>query len=311
MTTDQGRVVGSGHDHAGSTNRTRLAIAFAITTLVLAVEVMGAFLTGSLAVLVDAGHMLTDAGGLLMALLAATAMTRPPTLRRTWGYARLEILAAGAQAAILLAVGVYAFVEGIQRLLAPPPIAAGGLLVLGVIGLAANIASVLVLSSSRDHNLNMRAAFLEVVNDALGSVAVIVSALVIAATGWTQADALAGMLISILIIPRALALLRHAGSVLLETVPQGLELDQVRAHVLDLPHVRDVHDLHASQIGTGLPVLTAHVVLDDDCFHDGHTHDLLDTLQDCVREHFHVSVVHSTFQLEPASHAAHETDVHA
>lgn len=311
MTTDEGPLVGSGHDHAGSTNRTRLAIAFAITTTVLAAEIVGAVLTGSLAVLVDAGHMLTDAGGLLMALLAATAMTRPPTARRTWGYARLEILAAGAQAAILLAVGLYAFVEGIQRLVAPPPIAAGGLLVLGFIGLAANVASVLVLSGIRGHNLNMRAAFLEVVNDALGSVAVIVSAVVIAATGWTQADALAGMLISVLIIPRAITILRHAGSVLLETVPPGLDLDQVRGHILDLPHVRDVHDLHASQIGTGLPVLTAHVVLDDACFHDGHTHDLLDTLQGCVREHFHVSVVHSTFQLEPASHAAHETDTHA
>lgn len=299
------------HDHAASASRIRLAIAFAITATVLVAEVVAASLTGSLALLVDAGHMLTDAGGLLMALLAARAMTRAPTPRRTWGYARLEILAAGIQAAVLLAVGIYAFVEGIQRLLAPPEVAATGMLAMGVIGLLANIASVWVLSASRDHNLNLRAAFLEVVNDALGSVAVIVSALIIAATGWTQADALAGMLISTLIIPRALTILRHAGSVLLETVPPGLDLDQVRAHILDLPHVQEVHDLHASQIGTGLPVLTAHVVLDDACFHDGHTHDLLDTLQDCVRKHFHVSVVHSTFQLEPASHANHEHDTHA
>ena len=299
------------HDHAASTSRARLAIALAITSTVLVAEVVVAVLTGSLALLVDAGHMLTDAGGLLIALLAARAMTRPPTARRTWGYARLEILAAGSQAAVLLAVGIYALIEGVQRLLAPPDVAAPGMLAMGAIGLLANIASGAVLSASRDHNLNLRAAFLEVVNDALGSVAVIVSALVITATGWTQADALAGMLISILIIPRAVTILRHAGSVLLETVPPGLDLDQVRTHILDLPHVRDVHDLHASQIGSGLPVLTAHVVLDDECFHDGHTHDLLDNLQDCVREHFHVSVVHSTFQLEPASHAGHEHDTHA
>ncbi len=299
------------HDHAASASRTRLAIAFSITATVLVAEVVAAVLTGSLALLVDAGHMLTDAGGLLMALLAARAMNRPPTPRRTWGYARLEILAAGIQAAILLAVGIYALVEGVQRLLAPPDVAAPGMLAMGVTGLLANIASVAVLSASRDHNLNLRAAFLEVVNDALGSVAVIVAALVIGAAGWTQADALAGMLISILIIPRAITILRHAGSVLLETVPPGLDLDQVRTHILDLPHVQDVHDLHASQIGSGLPVLTAHVVLDDACFHDGHTHDLLDNLQDCVREHFHVSVVHSTFQLEAAGHANHEHDTHA
>ena len=157
----------------------------------------------------------------------------------------------------------------------------------------------------------MRAAFLEVVNDALGSVAVIASALVIQYTGWTQADALAGMLISILILPRTLAILRQAGSVLLETVPQGLQLDDVRSHLLELPHVTDVHDLHASLIGTGLPVLTAHVVVHDQCFHDGQTDDLLDRLQDCVRQHFPVSVEHSTFQLEPASHASHESNTHA
>jgi cobalt-zinc-cadmium efflux system protein len=305
-------LMGAGHDHdvAGS-NRSRLGVALAITATVLVAEVVGAWLTGSLALLVDAGHMLTDAGGLLMALLAATAMARPPTSRRTWGWARIEILAAGAQAAILLAVGIFAFVEGVQRLITPPEVAAGGLFLLGVLGLGANITSVVVLSAGRGHNLNMRAAFLEVVNDAFGSVAVIVSALVIQYTGWTQVDALAGMLISVLIVPRAVTILRQAGSVLLETVPKGLDLGQVRAHLLGLPHVTDVHDLHASLIGTGLPVLTAHVVLEDRCFSDGHTHELLDQLQGCVRQHFDVSVEHSTFQLEPAGHSGHESDTHA
>ena len=244
-------------------NRTRLVIAFVITSTVLVAEVIGALVTGSLALLVDAAHMLTDAGGLLMALLAAKAMARPPSIRRTWGWSRIEILAAGGQAAVLLAVGIYAFIEGVQRLFAPPEMSYGGLLIFGIIGLAANIASMLVLSAGRGHNLNMRAAFLEVVNDALGSVAVIVSALVIATTGWTQADAIAGMAISVLIFPRAVKILREAGSVLLETVPDGLDLVQVRAHLLGVPHVSDVHDLHASLIGTGLPVLTAHVVLED------------------------------------------------
>ena len=301
---------GHKHDVAGS-NRARLGVALAITATVLGAEVVGAWLTGSLALLVDAGHMLTDAGGLLMALLAATAMTSPPTDRRTWGWARIEILAAGAQAAILLAVGIYAFVEGALRLFSPPDVAAGGLLFFGILGLVANIASVVVLSAGRRHNLNMRAAFLEVVNDAFGSIAVIISALVIQYTGWTQVDALAGMVIAVLIVPRAVTILRRAGSVLLETVPKGLDLGKVRAHLLGLPHVLDVHDLHASLIGTGLPVLTAHVVLEDRCFRDGHTHELLDQLQDCVRKHFEVSVEHSTFQLEPAGHDGHENDTHA
>lgn len=299
------------HDHgAATTNRTRLAIAFGITATILVVEVVGALWTGSLALLVDAGHMLTDAGGLLMALVAATLMLRPATDRRTWGWRRAEVLAAGAQAAVLLGVGIFAFVEGVRRLTAPPEVAASGLLAIGVLGLLGNIASLLVLSGGRGANLNMRAAFLEVLNDALGSVAVIVSALVIAATGWTRADALAGMLIAVLILPRALVILREAGSVLLESTPKGLDLEDVRSHILALEHVRGVHDLHASQIATGLPVLTAHVVLDDRCFHDGHAPRLLDEVQACVAEHFDVSVEHSTFQFEPVAHAGHERPGH-
>ena len=212
---------------------------------------------------------------------------------------------------VLLGVGIYAFIEGIQRLITPPEVTSTGLLLaFGIIGLLGNIASLLVLSAGRDANLNLRAAFLEVLNDALGSVAVIISAVVIAATGWTRADAVAGMLIAGLIVPRAITILREAGHVLLEATPKDLDLEVVRDHILALPHVRGVHDLHASQIATGLPVLTAHVVLDDTCFHDGHAPQILDELQTCVAEHFEVSVEHSSFQLEPASHSTHEPGVH-
>ncbi|CAM3379294.1 cation diffusion facilitator family transporter [Occultella aeris] len=298
------------HAHPPTTHRGRLAIAFAITATILVSQVIGALITGSLALLVDAGHMVTDAGGLLMALLAATLMARPATSRRTWGWRRIEILAAGAQAALLFAVGIYALIEGVRRLLDPPEIAATGTLVFGIIGLAGNVAAIAVLSTGRDANLNMRAAFLEVVNDALGSVAVIVSALIITFTGWTRADALAGIAIAVLIAPRALAVLRTAGRVLLETTPEGLDLDVVRDHLLAQPHVRGVHDLHASQIATGLPVLTAHIVLDDECFQDGHAPRILDDLQACVAEHFDVGVQHSTFQLEPSTHSGHEHGMH-
>jgi cobalt-zinc-cadmium efflux system protein len=171
--------------------------------------------------------------------------------------------------------------------------------------------ALLVLSSGRTANLNMRAAFLEVVNDALGSVAVIVSAIVIATTGWTRIDAIAGMLIATLIVPRAVIVLRESGHILLESTPKGLNLDDVRAHLLAVEHVREVHDLHASTIATGLPVLTAHVVLDNECFTDGHAAEMLAHLQDCVAAHFEVSVEHSTFQLEPPGHAEREHAAHA
>lgn len=209
-------------DHgAVTTHRGRLMIAVAITATILVTEVIGALWTGSLALLVDAGHMLTDAAGLLMALVAASLALRPPTPSRTWGFRRAEVLTAGAQATVLLGVGIYAFVEGAQRLNQPPEVSSRGLLVFGVVGLVGNIVSLLVLSSGRRANLNMRAAFLEVVNDALGSVAVIISALVIATTGWTRVDAAAGMLIAVLMVPRALTVLRAAGSILLESTPRA------------------------------------------------------------------------------------------
>ena len=299
------------HAHGSTTNRKRLVIAFAITSTVLVAEVIGAIWTGSLALLVDAGHMLTDAGGLGVALLATSLAMRPATSRRTWGYARAEVLAATAQAAVLLAVGLFVLVEGIQRLVTPPEIPSAGLLIFGMIGLAGNLISILVLASGRSANLNLRAAFLEVVNDALGSVGVIIAAIVISITGWGGADAIAAILIGVLILPRAFVLLRDAVNVLLETTPAGLDLDDVRTHLEALEHVEAVHDLHASQIASGLPILTAHVTVAGGCFRDGHAPEILDQLQACVAEHFDVSVEHSTFQLEPATHREHEHTPHA
>ena len=290
------------HVHAPQgTHRSKLTIVVGITAAILVAEVIGAWWTNSLALLVDAGYMLTAASGLLMALIATNLALRPPTPERTWGWRRAEVLAAGAQAAVLLGVGVYAVVEGVRRLFGPAEVAAGGLLVFGIVGLVGSIVSMLVLSSGRGANLNMRAAFLEVVNDALGSVAVIMSAVVIALTGWTRIDALAGMLIAGLIVPRAITILREAGSILLESTPAGLDLDEVRRHILEVPHVVGVHDLHASTIATGLPVLTAHVVVEDACFAEGAAQ-MLGDLQACVADHCDVSVEHSTFQLEPPTY---------
>ncbi|MDQ1512200.1 MAG: cobalt-zinc-cadmium efflux system protein [Microbacteriaceae bacterium] len=300
-----------GHDHgASAANRGRLTVALTISSVILLAEIVGAVLTGSLALIVDAGHLLTDVGGLAMALLAASLAARAATSKRTWGFARAEVLAATAQAAVLLAVGLFVLVEGIRRLVTPPDVPSAGLLLFGIIGLVGNLVSIAVLSGARTAGFNLRAAFLEVVNDALGSLAVIVAAVVIALTGWQRADAVAGILIGVLILPRAFVLLRDTVDVLLESAPAGLDLDAVRIHLLQQDHVLGVHDLHATQIASGLPVLTAHVTIEEECFTDGHTRQILDALQACVAEHFPVAVEHSTFQLEPAAHQGHEHTVH-
>ena len=300
---------GHGHGHAdGAGSQRVLTVVLAITGIVLVVEILGAALSGSLALLADAGHMLTDVAGLSLALFAAVLSQRPPTDKLTWGYRRAEVLAAAAQAAVLLAVGAFILVEGVKRLIDPPAVTSGLMVLFGVVGLVGNTVAIGLLSRSRSTNLNLRAAFLEVVNDALGSVAVLVAAAVIAATGWTRADAVASLVIGVLILPRTWFLLRETVDVLLEGTPRGVDLSEVRSHILAVPHVQALHDLHASTVASGLPVLTVHVVVDDECFHDGHLTSMLDRMQGCLAGHFDVE--HSTFQFEPASHLSHENAAH-
>jgi cobalt-zinc-cadmium efflux system protein len=280
----------------------------AISATILAAEVIGAVLSGSLALLADAGHMLSDVAGLGLALAATVLAARPATDTRTWGYLRAEVLAAAVQAAVLLAVGGFVVAEAIQRLITPPAVQPGVMVVFGVIALAGNAVSVLVLWRLEGGNLNTRAAFLEVVNDALGAVAVMAAAIVIALTGWDRADPVASLLIGVLIVPRTVRLLREAVRVLMEAAPKDVDMAEVRAHLLAVEHVHGVHDLHATSVASDLPVLTAHVVVDDSCFEDRHLPALLDQLQTCLAGHF--DVAHSTFQFEPASHAAHEHATH-
>ncbi|MEO7942981.1 MAG: cation diffusion facilitator family transporter [Marmoricola sp.] len=285
-----------------------MTVVLAITVGVLAIEVIGAVLSGSLALLADAGHMLTDVAGLTLGLIAAALARRPATQERTWGYRRAEVLGAAAQAGVLLAVGVFILVEGVQRLFDPPEVTPGVMVVFGAVGLVGNIIGLAVLAGGRGDNLNMRAAFLEVLNDALGSVAVLAAAAVIATTDWLRADAVASLIIGVLIIPRTIGLLRESVDVLLESTPKGLDLTRVRTRIMSLGHVLEVHDLHASQVSTGLPVLSAHVVVDDSCFHDGHLGPMLDELQACLANDFDVE--HSTIQFEAVAHADHEHETH-
>lgn len=301
---------GHGHTHAGASERA-LLIAFCISAGILLAEVVGAVVTGSLALLVDAGHMVVDTGGLGIGLVATRLARRTPTAQRTWGFQRAEVLGATAQAAILLAVGVYVIISAVQRLFVPADIHSGPLLVFGVIGLVGNLVAYAVLLRASGEGFTSRAARLEVLNDTLGSVAVIAAAIVLMLTGWQRADSVAAILIGLLILPRAIRLLRETANVLLESTPPGLDLDAVRGHMLELDHVIAVHDLHATLVSTGVPNLTAHVVVDDECFSTAHAPRILDDLQQCVAEHFDVPVEHSTFQLEPASHRRHEHEVHA
>jgi cobalt-zinc-cadmium efflux system protein len=302
----------SSHEHASPADpyaRRVLGVVLTISVGILVVEVIGALWSGSLALLADAGHMLTDVAGLSLGLVAAVLAGRPATLQRTWGYRRAEVLAAAAQAAVLLAVGLVVLVEGVRRLIEPPPVTPSIMVVFGLVGLAGNAVSIVLLLRAGGRTMNARATLLEVLNDAFGAAAVLVAALLIALTGWLRADAVASLVIGALILPRTWRLLREAVDVLLESTPRGVDLSAVRAHILDVEHVLDVHDLHASTVATDLPVLSAHVVVDDSCFVDGQLPALLDQLQSCLAGHFDVE--HSTFQFEQAGHTAHEHAAHA
>lgn len=293
-------------ESSSASHMRRLSITLALTGTIFIAEVIGAVITGSLALLVDAGHMLTDVSVLAASTLTAYLMQRKPNKDRTWGWARLESITAAGGSLVLLFVGLYALVEAVMRLTGQQDDVIHDirlLLFFGILGLAANIGSLFVLKSDAGDNLNMRAAFLEVCNDALGSVAVIISAIVMMTTGWDGVDALAGALIALLMIPRAIRLLRDAMRVLLEETPQGLDLDEVRDHLQHVDHVIAVHDLHASMVSTGQPILTAHIVVEPTLTMNDAGR-VLHACQDCLREHFPVSIPHTTFQIEPLGYTS-------
>ena len=307
----QGHSQGHGHGQlTTATGRYRQALitVMALSTLIAAGEILGALLTGSLVLLADAAHMAADAAGVGLSLLAVHFAARPPTARRTFGYARAEILAAMANAVVLLGMAAFIIADAIRRLMSPPSVESGLVIVFGLVALGANAVSLLLLRRGQAESLNLRGAFLEVASDALGALAVIVTGVVIATTGFTRADPIASLAVGILILPRTWRLLRETVDVLLEASPQGMDLSEVRRHMTGLSGVRDVHELHAWTITSGLPVLSAHVVVDPGVLDDGRCATMLDRLQDCLRGHFDVE--HSTFQLEPAGHADHERPMH-
>ncbi|SCX60682.1 cobalt-zinc-cadmium efflux system protein [Klenkia marina] len=306
-----------GHDHShapapGATvsagYRRRLMLVLAITVTVLVIQIIGALISGSLALLADAGHMATDSLGVVLALVAVTLAQRAASTRRTFGWQRVEVLAALGNSLLLLGIGIYIVVQAIQRIGDPPEIRSGVMLAAAVLGLVANLASLAILRAGQDKSLNMRGAYLEVLGDALGSFAVIVAAILIITTGWTGADIVASLVVGALVLPRAWSLLRDALDVLLENAPRDVDMTQVRQHILNTQDVLDVHDLHAWTITSGSKALSAHVVVEEAALADGHGGRVLDSLGECLGEHFDME--HCTFQLESATHRAHEAPVH-
>lgn len=305
----EGHGVG-GHDHgvtAAQAHRGRLAAVLGITLVVMVVQVVGGVLSGSFALIADAGHMLTDAVGVSLALLATQLARRPATARRTFGWQRAEILAALANGLVLTAVAVGAMIGGIRRIAEPGEVEAGLMLGVAVVGLVANVVGLSLLRSGQRESLNVRGAYLEVLGDLLGSIAVIGAAVVVLWTGFLPADGIASVLIGLMIAPRAWSLLRDVGAVLLEATPPGVDLDDVRRHICGVRGVLGVHDLHAWTITSGVPVLSAHIEVPADVLARGESGRVLDDLRQCLSGHFDVE--HCTFQLEPPE--SRETRTHA
>jgi len=297
-----------GHDHGHAAgraeDRARLRIVLAVTVSVLLLEVIGWLVTGSLALLADAGHMATDAAAIVLALGASYVATLKGGPRSTFGLHRAEVLAALVNSLVLLVVCGYLFYAGISRLASPQHVDAGPMVAFASVGLVANVVSMGVLRRAQRGSLNIRGAVNEVFADLFGSLLAVVAGVVIWTTGFLRADPIATLVIAVLVLPRAFLLARDAVIVLLEIAPRGLDLDEVRRHLLGVPGVTDVHDLHAWTITSGIPSLSAHVTVTDACLAERGVGATLDELSRCVADHFDVH--HATFQVEPASHQDHE-----
>jgi cobalt-zinc-cadmium efflux system protein len=298
------------HSHGNPADRDvrLLLVALLLVTLFMVAEVVVAVLASSLALLADAGHMLTDGLALGAAAWAARLAVRPATGRWTFGLARAEIVSAAVNGMTLLVVSAVVTAEAVRRLIDPPDVAGLALVIVAGVGLVVNSAVVAVLARADRGSLNVAGAFAHVLTDAYAFAATLIAGVVVLTAGWRRADAVASLLVVVLMLRAAWLLLRDSGHVLLEAAPVGVALDEIRMHLLDTTDVIDVHDLHVWTVTSRLPSLSAHVVVDERCFLDGSAPRLLDELQECISGHFDVE--HSTFQLEPAGHTAHEPGTH-
>jgi cobalt-zinc-cadmium efflux system protein len=299
---------GHAHGPGAGSDRRYLLTALALLAAFMLAEVITAILSGSLALLSDAGHMLSDVGAIGGALWAMALAARPPSGKWTYGWKRAEILSAAANGITLLVVAGIVTVEAIGRLIHPPAVDGGPVIAVAAAGIVVNVAAAWVLARANRSSLNVEGAFRHVLTDLYGFIGTVIAGIIIVTTGFTRADAIASLLVVALMGKAAWELLRDSGRVLLEAAPEDMDLEEVRAHLSGVAHVLGVHDLHAWTVTSGLPALSAHIVIADPCFHDGHAPRLLDELQACLAGHFDVE--HSTFQLEAAAHAGHEPGTH-
>jgi cobalt-zinc-cadmium efflux system protein len=318
---DHGMAAGDGHNHGpgadahahahgahSGSGAAPLYVALACSLALMAAEVTVSFLSGSLTLFADAGHLLTDAGAIAGALWVMRLAQRPASPVWSFGFRRAEILAAAVNGLTLLVVGVLVVIEAARRLAHPVPVRGVPMLVVAGIGVVVTLLSAWVLARSDRRSLNVEAVFQHVLTDMYGFAATALAALIILTTKWLRADALTSLVVAGLVLRAAWALLRASGRVLLEGTPESVDLDDVRAHLAGVPEVISVHDLHAWTLTSDLPALSAHVVIEESCFRDGSAARVLDHLQSCLANHFDVE--HSTFQLEPASHPEHELGAH-
>lgn len=300
--------MGAGHDHGGGEIRHEKPLwwAFGLTLAFLVAEVIGAFVTNSLALLSDAAHMATDVIALAISLVAVRLSRKPPDAKRTYGYARMEAIGAMINGGLLFLVAGYILWEAVGRFQQPAEVASTGMLVIASLGLIVNLIAMRLLKAGSGESLNVKGAYLEVWADMLGSVGVIIGALVIKATGWTLADPIIAVLIGLWVLPRTWTLLREAGQILMQGVPAGIDLEAVRASLAAHPDVADVHDLHVWALGSKQPVMTAHVVTRNAAVDAA---SLRSTLAAHLEEAF--GIHHATLQIETTTEAAEGDHGHA
>jgi cobalt-zinc-cadmium efflux system protein len=300
------------HDHAhpvgAATDRTYLTATLALLAAFMAFEVVTAFLSHSLALLADAGHMLADVGAIAGSLVALRLAERPETGSHTFGLKRAEILAAACNAITLLVVSVLIASEAIERLVHPVAVHGGTMIAVAAVGVAVNVVATMTLYKANRRSLNIEGAYRHVVTDLYGFIGTVVAGIVIVATGFNRADSIASLVVVGLMLTAAVRLLRPALHILLEATPEDIDLEEVREHLLELHDVSSVHDLHAWTLTSSLPILTAHIVVTDDCIRRGDVGLVLDRLQGCLAGHF--DVAHSTLQLEAIGHLDHELGGH-
>jgi len=305
-----GHGYGHGHGYAsGDSDKRLLTVALALLLAFMAFEVGAAVYANSVALWADAGHMLIDVGAIACSAVAIRLAARPETRSHTYGLKRVEILAAAVNAIALLLVSALVTAEAVRRLLRPSPVDGAVLIVVAAVGVAVNLASTVTVSRANRQSLNIEGAYRHMLTDLYGFVGTLVAGIVIVATGFNRADAIASLIVVCLMLKAAVELLRPATNILLEGTPEDIDLAEVRSHLSQLPEVQSVHDLHAWTLTSSLPILTAHVVVTDDCFTSGDAGRVLDRLQDCLAGHF--DVAHSTLQFESAGHLEHEREGHA